>query len=364
MIVYYSILVWLVFLGEIKYITKKTRRNDRAIMLMGAVVMLVFAALRSKEIGADTIQYYNHFIEIARTKFSHLSTYSHVWYGDIESGYKLYNKVLSLFSNNPQIITIANSILTVGLIALVISRESKDKWLSIFLYFTLCFYQTALNLTPSSFTSYFMFLSFPFIKKRKFVPFLIWVLIGISFHTSAIFFLPLYFLYKIKINKKTVALSLTAGSVGVIFFPVILPFILAFIPEAYAGYLSESVLSMRKDGQVFVYAVQFLCVFLCLILMGRVQRKAFAEKNGVMCWTFLYETILYIFGVRFISFSRGAFLFSPYTIIMIPELIDYIGNANKRKIATIGIVVFGLAMYIARVCVNNVGYTMPYEFCF
>lgn len=362
MLVYYSILIFLVYLGIVKKYVHKSTRNDKILMLIGALVLLFFAAFRNVEIGADTEQYVSHFLKISQTKFSDFSTYSNGWYGDIETGYKYYNKFLSFISTHPQTIIIANSILQMGLIAVVIAKESKDQWLSIFLYFTFCFYQTALNLTPSSFVSYFMFLSYPFIKKRKFIPFLIFVLVGMSFHTSAIFFLPLYFLYLIKINKKTIVMFLSAAIFGLGFYATILPVILRFIPEKYVSYIDGSRGISQITIELLVFGVQLLAILLCIFMMDKIERKDFMNENGIMYLSFLYETILYMMATQSAMFSRGAFLFSPYTIIIIPELISKVSDLKKRKILTTEIVVFGIAIYIARVLVNNVGTTMPYKF--
>lgn len=51
-------------------------------------------------------------------------------------------------------------------------------------------------------------------------------------------------------------------------------------------------------------------------------------------------------------------------IIIIPKLLSAIDDKKKRFIATGCIVIYGLILYIARVTVNNVGTTMPYEFLF
>ena len=47
-------------------------------------------------------------------------------------------------------------------------------------------------------------LSFPFLLQRKFIPYLILNLIGLSFHNSAIIYLPLYFILTIRLNKMVV----------------------------------------------------------------------------------------------------------------------------------------------------------------
>lgn len=362
MLVYYSILTCLLYFGVVNIFTKKYLHFDKCVLIFSASILLFFAAFRSIKIGADTKQYISHFLKLSETDFNDFSTYTNGWYGDIETGYKFYNKILSFISKNPQTITIANSVLLIGLITILIYKESKDKWLSIFLYFTFCFYQTALNLTPSSFVSYFMFLSFPFIKKRKIIPFMLFVLIGMSFHTSAIFFIPLYFLYNIKINKKVIIFSISACVLFVLFYDAIQPIIINIIPSKYVWYIDNSRVRYKLTAELLVYVVQLFAILFITMLSEKNEIKSFFENNKLMCWVFIYETLLYFLATKASMFSRGAFLFSPYTIIIIPELISYIENDNRKKLTIAGMVFYGIIVYVARVSVNNVGTTMPYEF--
>lgn len=361
MIVYYSILAGLLYLGILKKISGKYEKAEYILIAAAAIILLFFAAMRSIDIGADTRQYCSHFMKLSQTQWRDLSEYSNGYWGDIETGYKIYNKLLSVFKNQ-QTITIANSILQIGLISVVIIRQSKNKWLSFFLYYAFCFYQTALNLTPSSFVSYFLFLSFPLIKDQKLVEFLMFVGIGMLFHTSAIFFIPLYFLSKIKITQKRIVIFLLIGVVSAVFYTSILPIIIRIVPSKYAFYIDSSKEHKQLLVELLVYAVQLLAIIFCLLLMKKEERLIFIHDNPVMCWTFLFETVLYMLAAQSSMFSRGAFLFSPYTIIIIPKLLENIKSQNKKMFGTVCIVIYGILIYLARVHVNNVGTTMPYEF--
>lgn len=363
MLVYYSILCILIYLGLLKKIGKKYIGLENVIVIIASILLFVFAALRSIEIGADTHQYIGHFLKISETKIRDLGTYSYSFFGDIETGYKFYNKLLSFFEHQ-QTITIANSLLQILLISILIFKSSKDKWLSIFLYFTFCFYQTALNLTPSSFVSYFIFLAFPFIKEKKAVAYLLFILIGMTFHTSAIFFLPLYFLSKIKITPPRIIIILAISATVMIFYSSFLPVILKIVPSKYAFYIDSNTEHKQLFSELLVYAVQLCAIIFCFLLLNDEKRFTFINDNPVMCWAFLFETILYMLSTQSAMFSRGAFLFSPYTIIMIPQLLESVESSKKKDVGKLCIVVYGIIIYIARVHVNNVGTTMPYKFFF
>lgn len=363
MIVYYSICGYLLYLGIMKKFTEKYEKSEYIIAFAAASVLFIFAAMRSINIGADTEQYVSHFLKIADIKWDDFGSYTNGWYGDIETGYKVYNKLLSVFRNQ-QTITIANSVLQIGLISIVIMKQSKDWWLSFFLYFAFCFYQTALNLTPSSFVSYFMFLSFPYIKEQKLIKFLIFVVIGMLFHTSAVFFIPLYFLSKLKINKKIMSIAISGGILIYSFFTFFVDIALMIIPQKYASYIDDSRGYRENSVEIIVLFVQLAAIFFCLLQIEKGKRINIIKENNFITWLIFYEIILYFLSFKASMFQRGAFLFTPYVVIIIPYLISNIKSQKRKNITTLCIFVYATALYIARVQVNNVGTTMPYELFF
>ena len=258
MTVYYSLLTILLYLGVLKFCTRGSRQIETALVWIGITALFLIAAMRGIRIGADTAQYCSHFLLISQTEWQKLLTsYSHPVYHSIELGYRIYNKLLSGLGGQ-QVITVTNSFLQMLLIAILILRDSKDRYLSLLFYFTFCFYQTALNLTPSSFTSYFMFLSFPLIRKKRLIPFLIWTALGAMFHLSAIFFLPLYFINYLPFNKRNFFLFSGWGISVFIFYVSILPFLLRILPVSYRRYISLFNPENNYTIQLLVYLVQIL----------------------------------------------------------------------------------------------------------
>ncbi|MBQ9901133.1 MAG: EpsG family protein [Clostridia bacterium] len=363
MIVYYSILAYLLYLGVMKKLCEKYEKSDSVIVAIAVLILFVFAAMRSVNVGADTRQYCGHFSELAQTPWLKLPAYESRRYGTLELGYKVMNKLLAVF-REPQTITIVNSILQIGLIAIVIYRQSKDKWLSIFLYFSFCFYQTALNLTPSSYVSYFMFLTFPFIKDKKLIKFLIMIGIGMLFHTSAVFFLPLYFLSKVKFNKKTFTVGCIVSVLIFLFYSVFIQIITAILPQKYIHYIDNTKERTGNTIELLVLVVQLVALVFCYMQLEKDKKSSVIQENNLVVWMLFYEIILYLLSMIAPMFQRGAFLFSPYFIIIIPNLISKISDERRRQWVTVGMTVYGTALYILRVSINNVGTTMPYEFFF
>ena len=360
MTVYYTLLGILLYLGVLKFLTKGSRQIETVLVWIGIIVLFLFAALRSPQVGADTRGYCRIFQAIAQSRWSDLLRNPQA-YSESEYGYRIYNKLLSALGG-AQVITFANSFLQMFLIAVLILKDSKDRYLSLLFYFSFCFYQTALNLSPSCYTSYFMFLSLPLIRKRRLALLLIWTACGMLFHMSAVFFIPLYFICYFSPSKRNLLLF---SSIGVAMFgsyTFVLPIFLRFLPAAYGAYIVRYDPNNDFRMQLLVYFVQILPMFFILLLMNRDARKSFAQEQSIMIWTLMLESIMYLLSQRDSMFARGAYLFSPYVIIMIPEMIANIKSQSTRRMVSQMLVFYSIAIYIARVSINNVGTTIPYRF--
>ena len=363
MLVYCAILLWILYLGILKALTRKYEHAETVLLLPLSGALFLFAALRGTSVGADTFQYCAHFLSIAQTRWSDLPFHETPRFGGVEIGYAVYNKLLSPFRHE-QTITVANSFLLLFPLTVLIFRDSRDRYLSFFLYFAFCFYQTALNFTPSSIASYAMFLTFPLIRKRKLIPFLLCVAFAMTFHLSAIFFLPLYFLGQFPFRRSFYVPVLAAGGVLTVFYIYALPYLLLFVPSVYRHYLDDTSEHTGYSIELLVYAVQFIAVLFCAFMAERDRRPVMREENQIALWAFVTETVLYALSIRSGMFARGAFLYSPYTVLLIPNLLHDIRDDTRRRRAAFAVILYGVAAYLLRVSFNNVGRTIPYEFFF
>lgn len=88
------------------------------------------------------------------------------------------------------------------LVTPTIYKYSPLPFVSLLLYFLLR--KADIFFTRESIALAFCFLSIRFIEKRKLIPFIISVLIGMQFHKSVIVFMPAYFIYTLRLNTKQI----------------------------------------------------------------------------------------------------------------------------------------------------------------
>lgn len=124
---------------------------------------------------------------------------------NFEYGYRLYNKLVSLISEKPQTITIANSLLIMALLGKLLKGHSPYVFLSDWLYITLGIYQTQINMARNAIAILICYLGCKYIAEHNVIKFLICVTIATLFHSSSVLFIPLYWLVtKTKLTGKRV----------------------------------------------------------------------------------------------------------------------------------------------------------------
>ena len=179
---------------------RQGRSAQRVALAMSCVVLWFFMAMRAQTVGVDTKYYvciYQQFPQISWKELFNAQLYPtprRTWELDLEPGYRLLNKLLSIYLPAPQWITVANSALIIALLYRWLRRESPNAMLSIWLYLTLGVYQTEMNVARNAIAILLGYTAFHWIKERKLAPYFLQILMAVSFHKSAVVFLPLYWL--------------------------------------------------------------------------------------------------------------------------------------------------------------------------
>jgi hypothetical protein len=280
--------------------------------------------------------------------------------GDIEYGYLLYNKIISFFSYGNQTITVTNSFLIIVTMAFLVILQSSDWWLSVFLYFSLGFYQLDMNLTPSAIARLACLCALPLAWKQKWKAYFIIIALASAFHNSVAFFALVYFFPKIKLaSMKDAYRAILSCVLALAAYPVVTEALSIVLPNKYQGYI----FSQNESGlNMLVYI--FHAILFLFLLFSINDKIAFASSHQTVIWMMLIESVLYLLSLRNRNFTRGAFLVSVYIIIAVPNMLDFISKEKESlaRVCKICIVVICAIQYVARLQINNIGSTVPYLF--
>lgn len=343
------------------------RRTKHIALMCACLILWFFMAFRAIGVGVDTKHYayvFSQFDDIPFSRVFTAVTYaneSESWAFDFEPGYRLANKLLSLLFTSPQAITVFNSTVIICLWYFLIKRDSPNFLLSVWLFITLGIYQTEMNVTRNAIAILMVYNAFPYLHRRDFPRYLAVCLFASLFHIAALVLLPVYFLvWGLKLNLRRAAVLVAAFcAVGVV-FPLISPILTRLVPARFAKYLQGN---NEKLGSLIVGVLNGGFFLLTLWLIPRKSRKRVfsRERLGVMLLTI--NLCFFGLNIGLGDASRMAALFGPYLVILIPRMLTLIDNRARRRDAAALIVLLSGIQYVLRMCINNIGGTLPYAFC-
>lgn len=194
---------------------KKSIKYDdkakRTFLLWCGVAMFLIIALRHKEVGStDSQHYYSSWENLAMCSYNGLKEYLDIT--RYEPGYCVFVWFFSHIFPSAQFLFVLTGIFFTIAVCRFIYINSKDPELSFVMYICLGLYSFMVQGLRQAVAMSICLFAVEFIKKRKFFPFIVLVLLATTFHSSSIVFLFTYFLYGFKLNLKTGVLSLSVAS--------------------------------------------------------------------------------------------------------------------------------------------------------
>ena len=353
------------FIIVIAYVCRSRMDISKLAFACICLVLFFFMAFRADSVGADTINYVNIFKNINDPKtIGILSSNINAgkFYMKTENGYVLYNAFIKLFANSPHTITFVNSLVIIALLLITIKNQSPDILLSIWLYITLGVFQTEMNMARNAIGILLCYVGFKYIRERKFVKYLLVVLLATSFHFTSILFLPLYWLCKIKLSAKNISIGFVAIMAVSVASSLLKRFLLIIVPDIYRVYIGTETVDFSGYILGIFYLALIAFVMFCI---GKRNRLSSINSNIIGSWAIILNLAFFYIGYSFDFGTRVAALFGPYLIIAIPQLINSgIENQKKKDIVTWLVYLLCGSQYIMRLMINNIGGTMPYRFIF
>lgn len=296
------------------------RRSQYATIV--SLILILQSGLRNVAVGVDTYGYYLKFIDA-----KHDYTYEQIFQNfnkyltntsDKDYGYIFLEKFFSdLLNGNFQIFLILIACLfffSLRKFILNNTRKLSDIILAYVIFSTLYFSFYSITGIRQTIAMSIVMFSIPFIKTKKFLPFLSIVLIALTIHKSSIIFICFYFLNRFKNVSKYIFLFV------LLMFPLIMSFKGNFlvILQSFVGY---EVYQDFEGAGTFTFTFLFL-----LVSIFAYFKKNYLIKNNdnadnffgslALCLVFLPLSWINPNLIRILMY------FSIYLLVIIPELIN------------------------------------------
>lgn len=330
-----TIYIMLVFIILIEaafiFIGKSSRVKNKVYTILVFFQLFILSGLRGRNVGSDTEVYLNLFDNIKNN--IHWNEFGERF----EYGYLALNRIIGYFFESSQVLLFITSFFIVGVVSLFIYKYSDNIWLSFHLFITLMFFYSSMSAIRYYIAISIILISIKYVYKEKLFKFIICVLIASLFHYTALVFIVVYYINRMKFTRRNILTIFLASIIGFISFNKILSIGLSIFPQ-YVSYLTTSYI-----GETQLSAVINLIISICLLLLGLILDKKHEtlfkykhmEKIGYSM--LLLQIFFAVLALRASLFIRFYNYFAIFNIIYIPMQVKKIKDINLKYIYIYGV---------------------------
>lgn len=320
-IIVFAVLLLGLFLGE----WKPSRKKEILFLCISSVILVAFSSIRATNVGIDYYQFYVPFFEDVRAGgWSYLISGANPY--RTEFGFSLLTFLLSRVTGNVFVYMAIIAVIMVGLAALVLYRDCPKPWIGMFIFVSFNFFGNTLSYIRQSLAIAIFLFAIHYLKEKKFIPYLLIVLLAATFHKSLLVMIPIYFLAQIVVNWISVG---TYGGLTVlvlIFSWQVFKFVTQFV---YQHYTTESNLYFMNGRDFMTGLVPVLAMLAMLVLQKQLLKRN--PRNVVLVNLAMYAGIFFILTWKHFLFQRVGNIFFTAAILYIPELLVSLQSTEEEK---------------------------------
>lgn len=304
------------------YINKRAdfqRKNDFALIFF-FLFLTFLVMLRHESIGNDTRHYMYFF-----NNFSELS-WAEVGKDSVEFGFAYFNKIVSLFSKEPQFFLAIAAITVTVMIYPTYKRLNVDSSLTILLFCTMSTFVMMFSGIRQMIAIGIGFIAYGFTRRKKLIPFILTVLLATTFHTSAFILVFMYPLFHIRITKKWL--------IGVV--PAVLAIfvlnrqvfsVLTLILERFTKYEGSIT---RTNAYTMLILFSIFAVFSFVIPNeARIDEETIGLRNFL-----LFSLVIQMFSPLHNIATRMNYYYIIFIPLLLPKIIQYRSEKWKQVAVT------------------------------
>lgn len=297
-----SILIW----AAILCFHKPSKFKNLIFIIIAFSQLLAISILRYK-IGYDYNMYATGFF------YMHLDGFETLAYKDWEIGFVLLTKVLGLFLPDFFYYMAFFAIVSLVPAAIFIYKNSEVPWISTVLYVNTFLFFMTMNFMRQSVAVSLVMLSWHFIKKKKFIPFLIVILIASLFHQTVLIMIPIYFIIKMQIKPKGVVIY----AFFLLWFYISSKDLINILTKFFHEEYNRSI--FVTEGISIVYAILPLVIALTAFFLSKFTINTKNENKYLINMAFI-TALFFITAVRHGIIERLAYYTLIFTILLVPTI--------------------------------------------
>lgn len=188
MLPYISILIFLML-----WIIIEKEAINRKSFWIPLFTLSTFSGIRSYRVGTDSWAYTKPFRD-------NISVYNYSFNENVEYGYQLFEYILLNSTHNYFWVFFISTAFITSIYIKTIKDYSSSYLLAMYFFITLGSYTFGFNVLRQAIAISICLLSLPYLLNRKFLKFIMVILLACLFHISAIIFIPFYFIVHLRVK--------------------------------------------------------------------------------------------------------------------------------------------------------------------
>ena len=257
----------------IHFFTRITKTNKRNLVVGSFFAFfIVILALRSEDCGVDLSRYLPYF-EHARDL-----SWSEAFHQEIEPGYWILQKAVGVFSLNFNVFLTVVTLISLVPVWVLYAREKENALLLVILFTAVAPFSMYFSGLRQIAAMGFGIIAWFFVKKKRFICFVLTVLLAMTFHQSAFVLLLLLPAYYFRITKRRVVPIALAMVALYIFKKQVFGVLIAVIGQFEERY-STFVLTSTKAYGVLFLLILFAVYAFVIPDENKLDKDALALRN-------------------------------------------------------------------------------------
>lgn len=292
-------------------------RVKNILIVLSFIPLLIVSGLRY-QVGTDYQSYINIFNQILNTGSTTRT----------EVGYIILNKLVQIFSENPQSIIIITSLISYSLVYKTVYDLSPSVAFSLYTFITAALLFPSYNLIRQFIAVAISLYAFRFIYRdnKKIVMYILFIILAASFHKTALIMIPIGIASLIRFRLKHYIMMVLVLVVMFIFRDDVLEFIVSIV---YPGYIGS-----RYLARVIINQLQIAHSILSVIFIIVYRKTLFKSgKSSIVLINFtVFRAMMAILMAWVPMLWRMLIYLDIIAIVTIPIIIGCEGNYKTRRL--------------------------------
>lgn len=351
MIPYIAVAVWPLIVngiynkGKITFGAKDVGFNWYIVLAL--LPMFIMIGFRNVALGADTGMYIENFKYAAMVPIKTLFDKSRM-----EDGYLIFVKLITYITKSPLVYQlICTCIYFIGILEFAKTIDKKDVFLFIYFVCTLGLFFFMFTGIRQCLAMSICLFGYKYSQRRKLIPFVLSVLLAFCFHKSAILFIVVYFMSKMKITWYNITIYVVGLWVAVTY--------LFDIQEWFNEQLDYNYeIEETGSGFIFLAVVLLLTAFSMFMIYNN---HKFSEKAQALMNINFITVFFWVLRLQTRVAERPSMYFTFMSCALYAYGLNNIKEGKQRFIFKLIIVALTLLLYIYRLRTNFAS-LIPYKF--